>query len=82
MRRVLTLSPVSPSQPKAPEGVPGQWHLFNDFLVQPISKDEALSFASWKIPYVLSFQRKEANHKVDFSWKKNLDTSILYRGPG
>lgn len=28
----------------------GSWHLFNDFLVKPISEDEALSFpGSWKV---------------------------------
>lgn len=28
----------------------GSWHLFNDFLVRPISEDEALSFpGSWKV---------------------------------
>lgn len=27
-----------------------QWHLFNDFLVKPVSEEEALSFAgSWKV---------------------------------
>lgn len=36
-----------------------QWHVFNDFLVKPISEDEALGFAgSWKvrkIPHVPIF---------------------------
>ena len=80
MTNVLTLRIVSPSSANPPEGSSSQWHLFNDFLVQPISKKEALNFASWKIPYVLSFQLKEANNIVDFSWKQNLDTSLLYRG--
>lgn len=81
MMSVLILGSVSPSLPNPSEGSPGQWHLFNDFLVQPLAKEEALNFTSWKIPYVLSFQLKEANNIVDFSWKRNLDTSLLYRGP-
>lgn len=80
MMSVLTVSSVSPSTPAPSEGSSSQWHLFNDFLVQPISKEEALNFTSWKIPYVLSFQLKEARNVVDFSWKQNLDTSLLYRG--
>jgi len=71
---------VAHSQETAPSE--SQWHLFNDFLVQPISKEEALRFAPWKMPCVLAFQRKEENNKMDNSWKDNLDTSLLYRGPG
>ena len=57
-----------------------RWHLFNDFLVRPISKEEALRFEpSWKLPSVLTYQVKTARNKIDDSWKKNLDTSILYR---
>ncbi|KHO01669.1 Exonuclease, RNase T/DNA polymerase III [Metarhizium album ARSEF 1941] len=55
-----------------------QWHLFNDFLVRSISTEEALAFnTSWKIPSVISFQIKEANNKIDSTWKDQLDTSIL-----
>ncbi|KAJ4295515.1 poly(A)-specific ribonuclease [Kalmusia sp. IMI 367209] len=57
-----------------------KWHLFNDFLVRPIPKEEALRFEpSWKLPSVLTFQLKAARHKIDDSWKNNLDTGILYR---
>lgn len=57
-----------------------KWHLFNDFLVRPIPKEEALRFEpSWKLPSVLTFELKAARHKIDDSWKDNLDTSILYR---
>jgi PAB-dependent poly(A)-specific ribonuclease subunit 2 len=57
-----------------------KWHLFNDFLVRPIPKEEALRFEpSWKLPSVLTFQLKTARNKIDDSWKDNLDTSILYR---
>jgi PAB-dependent poly(A)-specific ribonuclease subunit 2 len=57
-----------------------KWHLFNDFLVRPIPKEEALRFEpSWKLPSVLTYQLKAARHQIDDSWKENLDTSILYR---
>lgn len=56
------------------------WHLFNDFLVRPIPKEEALRFEpSWKLPSVLTFQLKAARHSIDDSWKDNLDAHILYR---
>ena len=56
------------------------WHLFNDFLVRPTKRDEALSFnPAWKLPSVLAFQIKEANNRIDDTWKKNLDTSLLYQ---
>lgn len=57
-----------------------KWHLFNDFLVRPISKEEALRFEpSWKLPSVLTFQLKAARGNIDDGWKDMLDTSILYR---
>ncbi|KAF2635376.1 hypothetical protein P280DRAFT_411570 [Massarina eburnea CBS 473.64] len=57
-----------------------KWHLFNDFLVRPIPKEEALRFEpSWKLPAVLTFQSKAARNRIDDSWKEHLDTSILYR---
>ena len=56
-----------------------QWHLFNDFLVRSVSTEEALTFNTlWKVPSVVSFQVKEANNKIDTTWRANLDTSILY----
>lgn len=56
-----------------------QWHLFNDFHVVPVAREEALTFnASWKLPSVLTFQLKDANNKIDNSWKDTLDTSLLY----
>lgn len=57
-----------------------KWHLFNDFLVRPIPKEEALRFEpSWKLPSVLTYQLKSARNEIDDSWKDSLDTSILYR---
>jgi PAB-dependent poly(A)-specific ribonuclease subunit 2 len=57
-----------------------KWHLFNDFLVRPVKKDEALTFnTTWKLPSVMAFQIKTASNRIDDSWKKNLDTSLLYK---
>ncbi|KAH7135765.1 PAB-dependent poly(A)-specific ribonuclease subunit PAN2 [Dendryphion nanum] len=56
------------------------WHLFNDFLVRPIPKEEVLRFEpSWKLPSVLTFQLKAARHSIDDSWKDTLDAQMLYR---
>ncbi|KAI9712687.1 MAG: poly(A)-specific ribonuclease [Bogoriella megaspora] len=56
------------------------WHLFNDFLVRQVSKEEALRFdPSWKLPCVLAYQAKSRSHEMDDSWKESLDTSLLYR---
>ncbi|KAF9632784.1 hypothetical protein BFW01_g3647 [Lasiodiplodia theobromae] len=74
---------VSPSSRN--EETESKWHLFNDFLVRPVTKDEALRFEpNWKLPSVLTYQSVKASHHIDDSWKENLDTSLLYRtwGPG
>lgn len=66
------------AQPESPGQ--SQWHLFNDFLVRSVSTEEALTFnTSWKVPSVVAFQVKDANNKIDTSWKDQLDTSILYQ---
>ncbi len=68
---------VAHSQPD-PE-VTDNWHLFNDFLVRPVKKEEAISFnTSWKQPCVITFQAKSENNKIDDSWKQSLDTSLLH----
>ena len=55
------------------------WHLFNDFLVRKISREEALQFpSSWKLPSIFAFQVSSARHAVDGSWKNRLDTTLLY----
>lgn len=57
-----------------------RWHLFNDFLVTEVSRDEALGFNQlWKHPCVLAYQVKNARHAVDDSWKDILDTTLLFR---
>lgn len=69
---------VAHAEPEAPGE--SQWHLFNDFLVRSVSTEEALTFnTAWKVPSVVAYQIKDANNKIDTDWKKNLDTSILYK---
>lgn len=42
------------------------WYLFNDFLVRPVSQEEALSFpGAWKVPAVLMWER--IDHDMDIS---------------
>ncbi|CAL1703566.1 unnamed protein product [Somion occarium] len=55
------------------------WYIFNDFSVQNIAEDEALSFpASWKVPTVLYFERVDRRSQLDFSsLQKEIDASIL-----
>ncbi|KAI4168471.1 MAG: hypothetical protein LQ343_006358 [Gyalolechia ehrenbergii] len=56
-----------------------QWHLFNDFLVRKIDKDEALRFATtWKTPTILAYQYQGASNVIDDTWKSSLDTSCLF----
>lgn len=56
-----------------------QWHLFNDFMVGPVSEQEALGFTSaWKTPVLLAYQVQHARHNVDNSWKDALDINALY----
>lgn len=56
-----------------------QWHLFNDFLVAPLSRQEALTFGrGWKVPSVLAYQIQTARQHIDDSWKRNLDATLLF----
>ena len=56
-----------------------RWHLFNDFSVNPISKEEALDFSpTWKLPSVVCFQRKSEKNVFDNSWRDHLDTTLLH----
>ena len=55
------------------------WHLFNDFLVRKVSKEDALRFnPMWKVPAVVAYQISSASHLVDDTWKDSLDTTLLY----
>lgn len=74
---LTSLSLVGHAEKEAP--AQSQWHLFNDFLVRPIPREEALSFAEpWKTPAVLVFQAKSANNKIDLDWRQHLDTGLLF----
>lgn len=69
---------VAHSAPTPPED--SQWHLFNDFLVKPVSPKEALTFnTTWKTPLIVLYQLKVANNQIDSTWKQNLDASVLYQ---
>lgn len=58
------------------------WHLFNDFLVHPVSAEEALQFhPAWKLPSIITYQAKPMSHMIDDTWKTAIDTRILYRSP-
>jgi PAB-dependent poly(A)-specific ribonuclease subunit 2 len=66
---------ISSQQPESES----QWHLFNDFLVTEVSREEALKFnEAWKMPSVLAYQVKSARHNVDDSWKEALDATLLF----
>jgi len=58
----------------------GDWHLVNDFLVRPITQQEALLFdPRWRLPSVITYQAKARSHTVDDGWKAAIDTNVLYR---
>ncbi|KAL8715925.1 MAG: hypothetical protein Q9220_000592 [cf. Caloplaca sp. 1 TL-2023] len=74
---MVSLINVAKSSPRT-QGE-AQWHLFNDFLVRQIDKEEALRFAAtWKTPTVVAYQHQGANHVIDDTWKASLDTSCLF----
>ena len=56
------------------------WHLFNDFMVRPVSSQEAMLFdARWKLPSIITYQAKSMSHHLDNTWKSEIDTNILFR---
>lgn len=56
----------------------GAWHLFNDFLVAPLSESEVLEFTDWKKPAVLMYS-VDPERPFDYDgWKNILDTRLLY----
>lgn len=58
---------------------PGNWHIFNDFLVRKVETNDALSFdPRWKLPSVITYQVKHLSRKLDNSWKRSLNTGVLY----
>ncbi|KAJ5582873.1 Peptidase C19 ubiquitin carboxyl-terminal hydrolase 2 [Penicillium sp. DV-2018c] len=65
---------------KAEFGEASKWHMFNDFLVTEVDRDEALRFTQpWKQPCVLAYQVRDPRHVIDDSWKNHLDKTLLFR---
>ncbi|KAK3381583.1 ubiquitin carboxyl-terminal hydrolase-domain-containing protein [Podospora didyma] len=78
-RRPHLVSVINVAHAAAAAPGESQWYLFNDFTVEPISSEEALTFnAAWKMPAILLYQLKAANNKTTTDWKTNMDTSILF----
>lgn len=57
-----------------------QWFLFNDFLVKPLSPEDAMDFShTWKQPLLLMYEKCDKPSEFDYSgWKKLIDTRLLY----
>uniref|UniRef100_A0A8C6WUL9 PAN2-PAN3 deadenylation complex catalytic subunit PAN2 n=1 Tax=Neogobius melanostomus TaxID=47308 RepID=A0A8C6WUL9_9GOBI len=54
-----------------------QWYLFNDFLIEPIDKTEAVQFdVSWKVPGILYYAKRNYHSKYD-PLKNPIDASVL-----
>ncbi|KAF8201644.1 ubiquitin carboxyl-terminal hydrolase-domain-containing protein [Pholiota molesta] len=70
---------------KVPEaekaGVSSPWFLFNDFVVNNISQEEALSFPDkWKFPAIVYLGRLDLRESLNFNELRfELDSSILSR---
>ncbi|KAK4940490.1 poly(A)-specific ribonuclease [Elasticomyces elasticus] len=78
LKTFSSLSLVAPSSINAQDK--DLWHLFNDFLVRPTTTNEALRFdVGWKLPSLLTYQVLSGSHRIDDTWKENLDPSLLYR---
>ena len=70
---------VSISEPPRAERDGNEWHMFNDFLVRKVTKEEALRFdTSWKSPVIFAYQMRAYRHTRDDSWKAHPDISCLY----
>ncbi|XP_030589982.1 PAN2-PAN3 deadenylation complex catalytic subunit PAN2-like [Archocentrus centrarchus] len=56
-----------------------QWYLFNDFLVEPIDKTEAVQFdVSWKVPAILYYTKRNYHTKYDLHIKRPVDASVMH----
>jgi PAB-dependent poly(A)-specific ribonuclease subunit 2 len=70
---------ISSRMPRDREGRSADWHLFNDFLVSPVSVQEALLFKQgFKMPSLLAYQVRSAYGAIDDSWKEGLDSVLLF----
>ncbi|XP_039193301.1 PAN2-PAN3 deadenylation complex catalytic subunit PAN2 isoform X2 [Crotalus tigris] len=55
-----------------------QWYLFNDFLIEPVDKCEAVQFdMSWKVPAILYYVRRNLHSKYNLHIKNPIEASVL-----
>ncbi|XP_058163959.1 PAN2-PAN3 deadenylation complex catalytic subunit PAN2 isoform X9 [Dasypus novemcinctus] len=55
-----------------------QWYLFNDFLIEPIDKHEAVQFdMNWKVPAILYYVKRNLNSKYNLNIKNPIEASVL-----
>ncbi|KAG8129442.1 hypothetical protein E2320_016177 [Naja naja] len=55
-----------------------QWYLFNDFLIEPVDKCEAVQFdMTWKVPAILYYVRRNLHSKYNLHIKNPIEASVL-----
>uniref|UniRef100_I3MQP5 PAN2-PAN3 deadenylation complex catalytic subunit PAN2 n=1 Tax=Ictidomys tridecemlineatus TaxID=43179 RepID=I3MQP5_ICTTR len=55
-----------------------QWYLFNDFLIEPIDKYEAVQFdMNWKVPAILYYIKRNLNSRYNLNIKNPIEASVL-----
>ncbi|XP_021097163.1 PAB-dependent poly(A)-specific ribonuclease subunit PAN2 isoform X10 [Heterocephalus glaber] len=55
-----------------------QWYLFNDFLIEPIDKHEAVQFdMNWKVPAILYYVKRNLNARYNLNIKNPIEASVL-----